>query len=806
MRQTVAWFYQFPGRHRAARVGFLALSVCVIAVSIFFFAISFARPQMGILLSRQGSSWIVTGVDPNGAAFKDGIRVGDTLVEINGQPAKVFLDEYGKTGAIFGNTISQIAVASSSGTLRTASVEDASASAASVAEQTAFIVISVIFWVTGFYVFLKRPKLLPAFLLALCSLVSGLALSANMAGVRGYGAAGPIAISAMTIGPWLLAHFFLILPQERSSLRKDPKVYLIYVPAAVTLALLPVLGYRNGQDLPGFRDFRMIEYGVAFAVAGGIVVVNYARAVTRQTRQQMRVVLIACLIAVVPILVLNLPAQSIWGQPPIAPGFSFLFFTFIPLGLGYAVVSRKLMDIDVVIRRGIIYGLISMLMAIILTVGILLVEAFRASISTPQRVLIALGLGVIAATLFGPAKKGVEYAVDKLFYKDRYDYRQTIQALNTSLKSFNEISDVSRLTVGATTQALNLSGACLFVVGQSGQPELGASQGTFAPDRKRTQLRERMVASQRSVRTEFPNSASNGDPELAFIVPLVFGNKEVGVLCLSQKVSRQSFSNDDLFLIQGVAAVAAIALTSAILARDVSVRDTFVSVASHELRTPLTSVLGYAELLHEDDSSEIHQRWAREIMVAGGRMSRMVDDLLNVTRIQTGKLVMKLEKLKIEVVLQDRVAFARASSSEHEFTLNIESGLADGLADREKFGQVIWNLLSNAIKYSPQGGHINVSAHNDCERNRVVISVSDQGIGIEPCDSESLFRTFHRIQRPETEGIKGTGLGLYIVKEWTEAMGGQVWLESQLNVGSTFFVAIPMAPKAKGKSEAPFVP
>ncbi len=133
----------------------------------------------------------------------------------------------------------------------------------------------------------------------------------------------------------------------------------------------------------------------------------------------------------------------------------------------------------------------------------------------------------------------------------------------------------------------------------------------------------------------------------------------------------------------------------------------------------------------------------------------------------------------------------RGSTEKHQFVLNIEPDLPLAIVDRDKFGQVINNLLENAAKYSPKGGKVTLSAYGDKRRRRVVCSVADEGIGIAVTDRESLFTTFHRIQRPETEGIRGSGLGLYIAKEWTEAMGGEIWLESEVDQGSTFFVAFP---------------
>jgi len=106
--------------------------------------------------------------------------------------------------------------------------------------------------------------------------------------------------------------------------------------------------------------------------------------------------------------------------------------------------------------------------------------------------------------------------------------------------------------------------------------------------------------------------------------------------------------------------------------------------------------------------------------------------------------------------------------------------------------QIFGNLLSNAVKYSPNGGNITLTAKYDSGRELVYLSVGDEGMGISQQDQAQLFTTFHRIQRPETEGIRGTGLGLYIVKKWTEAMNGEVRLESQLNRGSTFTIVLPV--------------
>ena len=168
----------------------------------------------------------------------------------------------------------------------------------------------------------------------------------------------------------------------------------------------------------------------------------------------------------------------------------------------------------------------------------------------------------------------------------------------------------------------------------------------------------------------------------------------------------------------------------------------------------------------------------------------MVDELLNVSRIHSGKISIKLERISLPDVINESLSLARESTSKHEFVVDTEPNLPYGLVDRDKFSQVVGNLLNNAIKYSPNGGRITLSTHKDPKEHRIVLGVADEGLGIREADKDLLFTTFHRIQRPETKGIKGSGLGLYIAKEWTEAMGGKIWFESKLTKGSTFYISI----------------
>jgi len=780
----------FTYGERLRMVAFTILGLCVLTISITFFALSAGTPHMGIELSMNNYDWIVKIIDPTGLASERGIKENDKPIEINGEPAQLFLEKYEKEGFVFGRLIRELTVIDDHGYLKSVALKDNSPSSKFLARLGASFVVCLIFWITGFYAFFKRRKNDAALLSYLFALSFGLILSANMASEIAIPAAPWLEVAASLVGPWLLLHFFLVLPEERAWLRNNPLIYLIYLPSAITLVLFPLVGYANDQPMLWFRTFRMFEYGTGFVAAAGVVVFNYFRATSPRTQQQMKIVLISCIAAFIPFLFLGLlPAATLAG--PIIPSeYSILLIVFIPIGLVYAVVTEKLMDIDVIIRRGVVYGLIMAVMSAILGAGIFTVLAFRNSIGATQEILIALALGGITTALFGPTKNSIESLIDKIFYKDRYDYRKITQSLSTSLNSVKDLNSVSRLIVGTAVNTLNLAGGCLFVKAQSGSYEAGAAQGSFVDASRQRKLLN--LISQRSRLIEFPNTASKEISDLAFLIPIIAAEKEVGILCLSQKATRQNFSSNDIFLIQGIVSVAAIALQGAMLIHDVSVRDTFVSVASHELRTPLTSIVGYADLLlRRDPPDATRKRWLKNILDNSHRLNAIVDDLLNVSRIQSGRVNIKLERANLSNLFEDVLPLSRESTNKHEFVVNIEPDLTDVNIDRDKFTQVVGNLLSNAVKYSPNGGRITLSAHNEPTEHRIIVSVADEGIGIGLEDKGSLFTTFHRIQRPETRGIRGSGLGLYIAKEWTEAMGGKIWFESELNKGSIFFVAIP---------------
>jgi signal transduction histidine kinase len=355
-----------------------------------------------------------------------------------------------------------------------------------------------------------------------------------------------------------------------------------------------------------------------------------------------------------------------------------------------------------------------------------------------------------------------------------------------------DYQEISRIIVASIANAIDSKGVCLLVKSHFGSYEIAATQGIFSEIEYRQMLMN--IDVRRDALVEFPNLATSIHPDLEFIIPLRGMQEEIGELFISGKESGEKYSVGDMYLLQEIIDGATASLERTLLIRDVSLRDTFVSIASHELRSPLTAIMGYTDLLREQDPpEEVRKKWLQCIADCNQRLYGIVDELLNVSRIQSGRTILKLDTVNTRDILQELVLTHSLITNKHRFVQNIQDKIPGMIAEYDKIRQVLDNLVSNAIKYSPGGGTVTITASHDEQQDCIVISIADQGIGIGLEDRLSLFTTFHRIQRPETRGIPGTGLGLYIVKNWIEAMGGRVWLESELNKGSVFSISIPAA-------------
>ncbi|MBD2036438.1 response regulator [Leptolyngbya sp. FACHB-321] len=219
-------------------------------------------------------------------------------------------------------------------------------------------------------------------------------------------------------------------------------------------------------------------------------------------------------------------------------------------------------------------------------------------------------------------------------------------------------------------------------------------------------------------------------------------------------------------------------------------KNDFISTVNHELRTPLTSLRGFTELLlHKQSSPEKQRQYLTIISNETIRLTNLITNFLDIQRIESGQQTYYFEPVDLASLLHESISLFAPNHHEHAFNVVVPDLLSPVKADADCIRQVLANLMSNAIKYSPAGGTITISAHE--EETAIRVCVADQGLGMTPEARAKLFTKFYRVDSTATRKIGGTGLGLTLVKSIVEAHNGNITVESEPEKGSTFSFTLP---------------
>ena len=294
------------------------------------------------------------------------------------------------------------------------------------------------------------------------------------------------------------------------------------------------------------------------------------------------------------------------------------------------------------------------------------------------------------------------------------------------------------------------------------------------------------------------------DVRSMMIVPLVARERTLGTITFVSGESGRRYDEQDLRLAEDLAGRAALAVDNARLYREaqaaIRLRDEFLSIASHELRNPVAGIKGAAQLLRRADERgqldrERLHRYLDIIQHTTTRLGALTEDLLDVSRLQTGELPLRPRWADVAALVEAAISRMRTSGELERIALDLDCHPCSAVVDPDRLEQVVENLVGNAVKYSPGGGEIRVTLARDGDD--ILLSVQDSGIGLPHDALERIFEPFGRAPNAVARNIEGLGLGLYICRRITEQHGGRLWAESAgEGRGTTMLVRLPVSSPA----------
>ena len=518
----------------------------------------------------------------------------------------------------------------------------------------------------------------------------------------------------------------------------------------------------------------------------------------------------------------------------------------VPMSVGYAIVKHNIFDVDVFIRRSASYLIVSgmavfLLFAIMGLFSLLLQESIRDTSPVVAVLATLLMVGV-----FRPLRFWTERQIDKRFFREKYEYQSTIRKAGRLLAGIIELEQLLHHMLLIIMDAMKIERGMILLKERDRPAYKVAALMAYHDDLKPvdTKIFEKAEAkylfdtdqpiykhlefSQKPIMIndieeleEFKYDREEllrymYDLEILLMVPVIYEHRLIGILGLAAKKSFEWYSSEDIELLQTLMLQMAVSIENAGKVEDLKkmveletsykelqrvneIKDNFLTMISHDLRTPMTSIRGYASFMKkrpEQIDKDTMAEYAGIIVEESDRLTRLINDILDLQRFEAGMMQMELEDLELTVLVKQSLNLFQSVAREKN--LNMEKDIPDqGIkvkGDSDKLQQVLANLLSNATKFTPEGGKIRTTVSRVTENGNfmVKVSVSDTGDGIPPEMQSKLFHKFQHADKLTKKKGEGSGLGLALVKEIIEYHGGNVGVESEPGSGSTFYFTLPI--------------
>ncbi len=613
----------------------------------------------------------------------------------------------------------------------------------------------------------------------------------------------------------LLLHFSLSFSKRKLKISK----LLIYFPALIFIGILETTFLQSGLN-SSIEAHRIYEsafyvfrgYLVLIVLAAMLYLIrSYRKAVLEEEKAQIKWIFYGLFIGLAPFILLYQLPLAVGIDPLMSQEFSNAFFIFIPLAFAFSIVRFKLMNIELVINRSIVYSILTVFTVSIYLFSVYLLGNIFSKFFSARETTVSLIGALVAAAAFNPARKKIQAFVDKAFFRMSYDYRKSILSFNESahrIASSDHLTDFFLLKIKKTLPMehigvfiyLFVSGKRKLFIAKNGKEDL-ASMTSLSLYSEKILARKKAVRTEESV--DFSKESFLEEKNLELIIPLSFRMAAMtGYILMGKKKSGERYTRDDLELLLTMSQELALNLERIRLQEEVfeeraerekldelnRLKTEFVSSVSHELRTPMSSIRGLAEVLQAGKIKDKAKQDELISLVAdeSGRLSRFIHNILDFGKIEQQAKTYNFQKEEIQSVVRETTKLFQYRLESDGFVLktNLPGDPLFLEIDKDAVKQALTNLIDNAIKYSSDKKDIKIQVVE--KEKQVEIQVEDKGIGIPTGEIEKIFEGFYRHAEASRHSPKGVGLGLKIVKHIMEAHKGEVEVMSQQHKGSTF--------------------
>ncbi|MDQ3123648.1 MAG: ATP-binding protein [bacterium] len=574
----------------------------------------------------------------------------------------------------------------------------------------------------------------------------------------------------------------------------------------------------------------------AIFIVGIIILLKAWKFAKGSARKQLRLLTISLLTAVLFVSFANLVVPQITDSIFInltVGNLAYISIAALIATTAFTIIKHKLFDIRPIVARSFAYifaltalGSLYGFVAFVLLDNIVF---HTTTTGVTQRITYTL-LALLFGLSFAPAKRLFDRLSNRLFYRDAFDPQMFIDSFTNILVTNMDIAKLIDKSNNLISQNLKPSHLSFYLVDQDNVKAIGINSSKNESDLIKQHIKEIYTLDQKVIVTdEFENQQFKSmrrtflQKDISLIVKLTSHSELIGLLVVGIKQSGNIYNSEDISIFEIIADELSLAVQNSLRYEEIKgfnltlqgkvdnatkqlrhtneklkaldeSKDEFISMASHQLRTPLTSVKGYLSMVIDGDAGKLNEQQEKllnQAFFSSQRMVYLISDLLNVSRLKTGKFVIEATSVSLPNVIESEMAQIQETAASRKLTLQFNKPTDFPLLrlDEMKTRQVIMNFIDNAIYYTPAEGHIDIVLESTPQS--VEFKVIDNGLGVPKHVQHQLFGKFFRAENAKRARPDGTGLGLFMAKKVVIAQGGAIIFHSQEGKGSTFGFSFP---------------